>query len=58
MANEAKIKETIYRAIRTDHNTHGRQAPGDRQQISNEESEIIRDAVFDALHKAEMLDLG
>src|SRR5262249_45336304 len=51
MPNETHLKRLISDA----HNTHGRQAAGDRLHISREDSRIIASAVFDALRRANVL---
>jgi hypothetical protein len=57
MAKEAEIKTTIYAAIQQAHITQGKQAPGDRLWVGNEDYNVLGDAVFEALQKAGMLNL-
>ncbi len=58
MEKEAEIKDKIYRAIREANITHGQQTQGDKLWKSIEESKVIGDAVFAALHKAGLLNFG
>jgi hypothetical protein len=55
MPNETHLKRLISDAVFEAHNTHGRQAAGDRLFISREDSRIIAGAVFDALRRANVL---
>jgi hypothetical protein len=55
MPNETHLKRLISDAAFEAHNTHGRQAAGDRLHISREDSRIIASAVFDALRRANVL---
>jgi hypothetical protein len=53
MPNETHLKRLISDAVFEAHNTHGRQAAGDRLFISREDSRIIAGAVFDAFEAGE-----
>jgi hypothetical protein len=55
MPNETHLKRLISDAVFEAHNTHGRQAAGDRLHISREDSRIIASAVFDTLRRANVL---
>ena len=55
MPNETYLKKLISDAAFEAHNTHGRQAAGDRLHLSREDSRIIASAVFDALRRANVL---
>jgi hypothetical protein len=55
MPNETHLKRLISDAVFEAHNTHGRQAAGDRLFISREDSRIIAGAVFDVLRRANVL---
>ncbi len=56
MPNERHLKRLISDAVFEAHNTHGRQAGGDRLFISREDSRIIASAVFDAMRRANVLE--
>ena len=56
MPNETHLKRLISDAVFEAHNTHGRQAAGDRLHTSREDSRIIASAVFDALRRGGRAD--
>jgi hypothetical protein len=52
--DEQKLKQIIRQAIFNAHNTHGKQAPGDRLYIAMDvdQGNVIANAVYDALKAA------